>query len=258
MSLLRLIARLDVKGPNVVKGIRMEGLRVMGKPADLARKYAQDSVELLYIDTVASLYGRNQLTGLLEETVHDVFVPVCVGGGIQSTADVLRLLRAGADKVAINTAAIKRPSLIEEIADRAGSQALVVSIQAKSVGRGWEAYTDNGRERTGKDAVAWAFEAVGLGAGEILLTSVDRDGTRKGFDLALIEALKEIPVPVIACGGMGSVEDAREVLDAGADAVACASVLHYGQLTIKEIQDGLSAEKQLHTEARSETRRKAA
>lgn len=250
MSLLRLIAKLEIKGNNVVKPVRFEGLRVMGKPAELAAKYAQNADELLYIDTVASLYGRNQLEPLLEETVQDVFVPICVGGGVQSIADVRRLLRAGADKIAINTAAIKRPQLIKEITDRVGSQAIVVSIEAKRREGGWEAYTDNGRERTGKDAVRWAFEAVELGAGEILLTSVDSDGTRKGFDLELIKQIApQVPIPVTVCGGMGSIEDARLALNAGGHAIACASVLHYGKLTMKDIQDGLAPERQLRHKA---------
>ena len=241
MSLLRLIARLDLKGGNVVKGVQMEGLRVIGKPADLARCYAAEADELLYIDTVASLYGRNQLTALLEETCEDVFIPVTVAGGIASREDVKRLLNAGADKVAINTAAIKTPGLIADCAGFYGSQAVVVSIEAKRVNGGWEAYTENGRQRTGKDAVAWAREAVRLGAGELLLTSVDRDGTRRGFDLALIEAVgRDCPVPLTVCGGMGGRADARSALAAGADALAFASVLHYGKMTIQEVREGLT------------------
>lgn len=245
MSLLRLIARLDIKGPNVVKGIQMEGLRVMGKPADLARKYAEDADELIYIDTVASLYGRNQLAPLLEETTRDVFIPVTVGGGIKSRGDVQRLLNAGADSVAINTAAIKNPGLIDELAWSYGSQCIVVSIEAKKTASGWEAYTDNGRERTGRDAVAWACEAVERGAGGLLITSIDRDGTMKGFDVPLTAAIKKmVRVPVTACGGMGSVDHLYEVLTAGgADAAAMASVLHYGKLTIREMGDGLAARK---------------
>lgn len=245
MSLLRLIARLDIKGPNVVKGVRMEGLRVMGKPADLARKYAEDADELIYIDTVASLYGRNQLASLLDDTTREVFVPVTVGGGIKSLDDVRRLLVAGADKAAINTAAIGRPDLINEIAQVCGSQALCISIEAKRVRAGaWEAYTDNGRERTGRDAVAWAREAVERGAGELLITSVDQDGTMKGFDVPLVEEIaKHVRVPVIACGGMGTVDHLHEVLEAGATAAAMGSVLHYGKLTIKEMGNGLAERK---------------
>lgn len=240
MSLLRIIARLDIKGPNVVKGIQMEGLRVVGKPEALASKYAQTMDELLYIDTVATLYGRNQLHGLLESTCEEVFIPITVGGGIKDVASVKAILRAGADKVAINTAAIQRPRLIPEVVDACGSQALVVSIEAKKTSGGWEAYTDNGRERTGRDAVKWAFEAVRLGAGEILLTSVDRDGTCKGMDVDLIRAVApNVPVPVTACGGCGSVEHFRQALEAGrADAVAVGAALHRGLLDGPQMRQG--------------------
>ena len=241
MSLLRLIARLDIKGTNVIKGVSFEGLRVVGKPADLARKYAQDADEILFIDTVASLYGRNHLESLIEETCAEVFIPITVGGGIRGRADAKRLFDAGADKIAINTAAISRPSCVRDISGYYGSQALAVSIEAKRVNGGWEAYTENGRERTGKDAVQWAREAVRLGAGEILLTSVDQDGTRRGFDLALIEAVgRDCPVPLTVCGGMGNVQDARSALKAGADALAFGSVLHYGKMTIQEVREGLT------------------
>jgi len=255
LSLLRLVARLDVKGPNVVKGVQMEGLRVVGNPAELARRYAEDADELLYIDTVASLYGRNQLCELLEKTCEEVFIPITVGGGIKTRADVKRLLDSGADKVAINTAALSNPQLIRECADYYGSQAIVVSVDAKRMERGtWEAFTDCGRERTGKEATAWAREAVALGAGEILLTSIDMDGTRRGCDLELIRALRDIPVPLTYGGGIGSTSDATAARAAGADALAIASALHYGKLTIKELRNGLAASK-LQAEGRSEGRR---
>lgn len=240
MSLLRLIARLDIKGPNVVKGINLEGLRVVGRPEDLAKKYAEQGAdELLYIDCVASLYGRNQLADLLDRTTRDVFIPVTVGGGIKSREDVQRLLGAGADKVAINTAAIKAPSLIRELADSYGSQAIVCSVEAKRRKDGWEAYTDNGREKTGRDAVEWAQEAVDLGAGEILLTSIDQEGTQRGFDLDLVALIApNVPVPVTACGGMGNLHHLSEVIDrAKADAVAMASVLHYNKTNFQEMHE---------------------
>ena len=262
MLLPRLIARLDIKGPSVVKGIHMEGLRVVGKPREMAAQYAEDACELLYIDTVASLYGRNQLKTLLEYTSENTFVPITVGGGIRSVEDVRDLLRAGADKCAINTAAIKNPQLIEAVAATCGSQAIVVSIEAKRTAAGWEALTDNGRERTGQDAVAWACTAVQLGAGEILLTSVDQEGTRRGFDLGLIRAVAAAcpTVPLVASGGMGCVEHAVAALHAGADAVAMASVLHYGKLTIQEVSDGIFAQSHIRAgrksgEGRSEGRR---
>lgn len=248
MSLLRLIARLDIKGPSVVKGVQFEGLRVVGKPAQLAKQYAEAGAdELLYIDTVATLYGRNQLAGLLEKTTDDVFVPITVGGGIKSSGDVRLLFNAGADKVAINTAAIRTPGLVSEIASSYGSQAIVVSIEAKRTPTGWEAYTDNGRERTGKDAVAWAEEAVRLGAGEILITSIDQDGTRKGFDLPLISALRGLPVPVTASGGMGCLAHIKQALNAGADAVAMASALHYGKVSFKEMHEMFHVKQSTHS-----------
>ena len=255
MSLLRLIARLDIKGSNVVKGVQMEGLRVVGNPAELARRYAEDADELLYIDTVASLYGRNQLCELLARTCDDVFIPITVGGGVKSRADVKRLLDAGADKVAINTAAIRNPALIRECSDYYGSQAIVVSVDAKRVERGaWEAFTDCGRERSGKDAIAWAREAVRLGAGGILLTSIDQDGGRRGCDLALVESLRGLPVPLTYCGGVGSIGDVAAALGSGADAVAMGAALHYGAFTIGELRNGL-AQSKFPRQGRSEGRR---
>lgn len=244
MSLLRIIARLDVKGQNVVKGVQMEGLRVIGQPEELAKRYAAEGAdELLYMDTVASLYGRNQLASLLSRTVEDVFIPITVGGGIKSRADVKRLLDSGADKVAINTAALRDPSLINECADYYGSQAIVISIEAKRKPMGgWECYGDHGREKSGRDVLLWAREAVSCGAGEILLTSVDRDGTRKGFDLDLIRSVGRLGVPLSVCGGMGKMDHALEALGAGASAVVTASALHYGLVTFKEMHDVLRRE----------------
>ncbi len=245
MSLLRLIARLDIKGPNVVKGINFEGLRVIGKPQELAFKYAEEGAdELLYIDTVATLYGRNQLEALLEETCEEVFIPITVAGGISSCGAARAILRAGADKVAINTAAIKRPDLITQISDQVGAQAVCVSIEAKRTQTGWEAYTDNGREKTGKDAIRWAHEAVELGAGEILITSIDQDGTLKGPDLDLIPHLKDLPVPITYCGGIGTTQDAAKALQAGADALAMGTALHYKKLAIGSLREQLFHMKQ--------------
>jgi cyclase len=238
VSLLRLIARLDIKGANVVKGVQFEGLRVVGKPEEMAQRYAESGAdEILYIDTVASLYGRNQLEALLEKTVESVFVPITVGGGIASIQDARRLFNAGADKIAINTAALKRPALINELAGHFGSQAVVVSIEAKRVNGGWECYTDNGRNRGASDIREWVTDVVGRGAGEILLTSVDRDGTRRGFDTELVAAIApHVPVPVTASGGCGSLEHLKAVLQAGADAVAVGSALHYGKVTFEEMR----------------------
>jgi len=187
---------------------------------------------------VASLYGRNQLTALLEETTNDTFIPITVGGGIKSRADAKRLFDAGADKIALNTAAILRPESIRDISGYYGSQAVTVSIEAKRVNGGWEAYTENGRQRTGKDAVAWAFEAVRLGAGELLITSVDREGTRKGCDLDLIRAIApNVPVPVIAHGGIATPEDVQAVAALGACA-ALSSALHTGAQTVGGLRRG--------------------
>ena len=238
---VRLIARLDIKGPNLIKGIHLEGLRVVGDPQQFARRYyEQGADELIYIDIVASLYQRNSLTDIVSRTARDVFIPMTVGGGLRSVDDVRDMLRAGADKVAINTAAVRRPELITEVSRRFGSQCMVLGIEAKKRpgGNGWEAFTDNGREHTGLDVVEWAKRATELGAGEILLTSVDQEGTRKGFDVALVKAVVEATnIPVIASGGMGSLEHLAEVCQrGGADAVAMADVLHYNRLDIPGIR----------------------
>lgn len=240
MANIRLIARLDIKGPNLIKGIHLEGLRVIGDPQEFARKYYEEGAdELLYMDTVASLYGRNNLTEIVSRAARNVFVPMTVGGGVRSVEDVKTLLRAGADKVAINTAATKRPELITEVANRFGSQCMVLSIEAKRVGpQKWEVYTDNGRERTGMDVREWAIRGVELGAGEILLTSVDQEGTAKGFDLELIRTVaRAVPVPLIASGGMGTPQHLVQAVEAGADAVAMAHVLHYKKYSMAEIRD---------------------
>jgi imidazole glycerol-phosphate synthase subunit HisF len=240
MNPVRLIARLDIKGENLIKGIQMEGLRIIGNPQEYATAYYNDGVdELIYMDTVASLYGRNNLSSIVEYTSANIFVPLTVGGGIRSLADVERMLRVGADKVAINTAAISNPKLISEVAKNFGAQCMVLSIEAKSQGaRNWEVYSDNGRERSGKEVVAWAKQAVDLGAGEILLTSVDREGTKRGFDIALVKAVTDaVSVPVIASGGMGNSGHLIEVVQqAKASAVAMADILHYRRATLKDIR----------------------
>ena len=204
---IRLIARLDVKDTNLVKGIQLEGLRKLGDPNLFAREYYEQGIdELLYIDIVASLYNRNNLSDIVRKTVDDVYIPVCVGGGLRSVEDVRHILSMGADKVAINTAAIKRPELITEVANAFGSQCMVLSIQAKRnrtwPGK-WEAYYDNGRAHSGYDVVEWAKRGVALGAGEILLMSVDNEGLQRGMDLELIRAVTEaVDVPVICGGGV--------------------------------------------------------
>jgi imidazole glycerol-phosphate synthase subunit HisF len=240
MSPVRLIARMDIKGPNLIKGIHLEGLRVIGNPQEYATEYYRQGVdELIFMDTVASLYGRNNLSDIVEYTSAHIFVPLTVGGGIRSLGDMERMLHAGADKVALNTAAIANPALIEEGARAFGSQCMVIGIEAKrQPGGGWECYTDNGRERTGREVVDWAKEAVARGAGEILLTSVDQEGTRKGFDVALVRVVTDaVRVPVIASGGMGAVAHLAEaVTQGGADAVAMADILHYKRKDLPEIR----------------------
>lgn len=246
MRNVRIIARLDIKGPNLIKGIHLEGLRVIGSPGEHAlRYYLQGIDELIYMDCVASLYGRNHLGSIVSAAAKDIFVPMTVGGGIRSVEDATQILRAGADKVAINTAAVSNPQLVTEIARRFGSQCMVLSVEAKQVGHErWEVYTDNGRERTGLDVVEWVKRGVALGAGEVLLTSVDREGTRKGFDISLVRAVAaEVSVPLIASGGMGKPEDLVGVVrEGGADAVAMADILHYKRSEVGTIRAVAMAE----------------
>ena len=236
----RLIARLDIKGPNLIKGVHLEGLKVIGSPNEHAvRYYLQGADELIYMDCVASLYGRNHLGDIVRAAAKDIFIPMTVGGGIRSVDDATLVLRAGADKVAVNTAAVANPQVISDIAKRFGSQCMVLSIEAKQVAADrWEVFTDNGREYTGLDVVEWAKKGVALGAGEILLTSIDREGTRKGFDIPLIKAVTHaVPVPVIASGGMGEPGDVVGVVqEGGADAVAMADILHYKRAEIGDIR----------------------
>ncbi|MGH7528079.1 MAG: imidazole glycerol phosphate synthase subunit HisF [Gemmatimonadales bacterium] len=226
----RIIPRLDIKGPNLVKGIHLEGLRVLGKPEFFARKYYEEGAdELLFVDVVASLYGRNSLLEIIRSTADEIFVPLAVGGGLRSLDDIRAVLRVGADKVSLNTAAVRRPELVREAARRFGSSTIMVSIEAIRRPDGiYEAYTDNGREKTGLEVVAWAQRAAELGAGELLVTSIDREGTGRGYDVELTRRVAEsVPVPVIACGGAGSVRHVAEVLAGGAAAASLASVLHY-------------------------------
>ena len=245
MTHIRLIARLDIKGENLIKGIHLEGLRVMGDPQEFARRYYENGIdEIIYMDTVASLYGRNNLTEIVSRTAENVFVPITVGGGIRSPDDVRTILRHGADKVAINTAAIKRPELISEVARHFGSQCMVLGIEASRREAGkWLCYTDNGREVTELDVIDWAKRGVELGAGEILLTSVDQEGTCEGYDVELIKAVMEcVPVPVIASGGMGAVDHlVSAVHDGGVRACAMAHVLHYDELSLADIRDSAAA-----------------
>lgn len=229
---VRIIPRLDIKGPNLVKGIHFEGLRVLGKPEDFARYYYENEAdELLCMDVVASLYGRNSLLEIIERASKEIFIPLTVGGGLRSIDDIRKVLRAGADKVSINTAAIRRPELIREASRAFGSSTIVVSIEAIRKPNGdYEAYIDYGRERTGVNVFEWAIRAVELGAGELMVTSINNEGTGTGFDVDLTRRIAtSVPVPVIASGGAGDIRHIHEVIVEGrADAVSMASALHYG------------------------------
>jgi imidazole glycerol-phosphate synthase subunit HisF len=245
-SVIRLIPRLDIKGPNLVKGIHLEGLRVLGKPERFARYYyEQGADELIYVDVVASLYGRNSLLQIIERTSKEIFIPMTVGGGIRTIEDIRTVLKAGADKVALNTAAIQHPELVREASKRFGSSTIVVSIEAKKQPDGsYEAYTDNGRVRTGVDVFEWAKRAEALGAGEILLTSIDQEGTGSGLDLELTKKVSpSVSIPVIACGGAGKIQDIYDVINEGkADAVSVAALLHYNYIREHYTDDDYSTE----------------
>lgn len=246
MKKIRVIARLDVKGPNVVKGIQFECLRVMGKPKDLAENYyLQGADELIYLDIVANLYRRQNLVHIIDQTSDNIFIPFTVGGGVRSLEDIRIFLEAGADKVAVNTAATKDPELIREAAKMFGSQCIVSSIEAKRQGRNkWEAYVDNGRQSTGLDVIEWAKRVEELGAGEILLTSVDMEGTETGFDLELVKKVTSVvSIPVIASGGAGSINDFVQCFrHSNPDAIAVASLLHYNKCDVGEIKEALCKE----------------
>jgi cyclase len=243
---VRIIPRLDIKGPNLVKGIHLEGLRVVGKPWRFARYYYDNNAdELLYMDVVASLYGRNSLLDIIERTSREIFIPLTVGGGLRTIDDIRAVLRAGADKVSLNTAAIQRPELITKASKKFGSSTIVISIEAKKQSDGtYEAYTDNGRVKTGVNVWEWAVRVGELGAGEILLTSIDREGTGKGFDLELTRKVAQlVSIPVIACGGAGRISDIYDVITQGkADAVSIASILHYNYIHQHYANDDYSSE----------------
>jgi len=243
----RIIARLDIKGPDVVKGFQLEGVKKVGLPDILARKYYSENIdEIVYIDSVASLYGRNNIFSVVEKAANELFIPLTVGGGIRTLKDFSKALSSGADKVAVNTAACHNPDLVENAAKTFGSQCVVCSVQAMKQGDGrkWEALTDNARERTGKNVVDWVKQLESLGAGEILLTSVKNEGCRNGFDIELYKEVNDkVKIPVIAHGGAGNFEHIIKLLkEINIDAVALASVLHYNILQIQEIKEVLSSE----------------
>lgn len=236
----RLIVCLDVRDGRVAKGVRFESLRDVGDPVTLAARYEREGAdEIVFLDIAATHEGRATMLDVVRRTAEQVFIPLTVGGGIDSVADVAGALRAGADKVSINSAAVARPELITEAAHRFGSQCVVASIDARRTGASWEVFTRGDRQRTGRDAIAWAIECAERGAGEILLTSVDRDGTRDGYDCDLTRAIsRSVSVPVVASGGAGSAEHVRDVLrDAGADAALVAGILHDAITSIGAIKE---------------------
>ena len=245
----RLIPCLDVDSGRVVKGTRFADLRDAGDPVELAGRYDREGAdELVFLDITATLEGRDSTYDVVRRTAEQVFIPLTVGGGVRSEDDVRALLRTGADKVAVNSAAVRDPSLLERCGERFGAQCMVVAIDAKRRrdDRGWEVFVDAGRTGTGRDAVGWAVEATAhRGAGEILLTSMDRDGTGEGFDLELLEVVaRETNVPLVASGGAGTVEHFAEALEPGrADAVLAASRFHFEELTIHEVKDYLAAQR---------------
>lgn len=240
----RIIPRLDIKAPNVIKSVHLEGLRVVGSPQEMARRYyEQGADEIIFMDVVASLYNRNHLLPVVRDAARDIFIPMTVGGGIRTLADITAILRSGADKVAINTAATERPEFLREAAEAFGSQCIVLSVDA--IRRGpdfWEVMTCNGREKTGRNALDWVTQAEALGVGEILLTSIDQEGTQAGFDLDLVAAIRRrVRVPVIAGGGAGNAGHVTSLLtNSGADAVCCAALFHYGLCPLPELKASLA------------------
>ena len=246
---LRIIPKIDIKGPNLVKGMHLEGLRVLGKPEQFARHYyLQGADELIFQDVVASLYGRNSLEEIISKTAKEIFIPLTVGGGIRSLEDISAVLRAGADKVSLNSSAVRNPDLISKSSREFGNQCIVIAIDAKrKVNKTdeWEVYVKGGRENNGIDVLSWAKKVEELGAGEILLTSMDGDGTQNGYDLHLTESVTNIvDIPVIASGGAGCLEDIYDVFNEGrASAALLASLLHDKKLSLSEIKNFLLEKK---------------
>ena len=235
----RIVPCLDVAGGRVVKGVNFEGLRDVGDPVERAAIYEQQGAdEIVFLDITASVEGRDTLVDLVSRTSESVFIPFTVGGGVRTIGDMQRVLAAGADKVGINTRAVDDPDLVTRGAEAFGSQCIVVAIDAKRTDGSWEVYTHGGRTPTGLDALQWAHQVVERGAGELLVTSIDADGTRAGYDIALLRALAEwAPVPIVASGGAGSLDDFRGALqEGGADAALAASVFHYGTYTVGDVK----------------------
>lgn len=238
----RVIARLDIKPPNLVKGIHLEGVRKLGSPAEFAKRYYEEGAdEIFYQDIVASLYGRNSIVDLVRSAAENLFVPLTVGGGIRQIDDIQTMLRHGADKVSLNTMAIKHPELIKKAANRYGSQCVVVALEVMPNRAGsWEPLIESGRQHTGLDATEWALKAVEFGAGELLVTSIQNEGTKKGFDFSFAEQIqKQLKVPIILHGGAGCADDIVEVAKRGFAGAVISSVLHYGVATIEDIKESL-------------------
>ena len=236
----RIIPCLDVTNGRVVKGVNFIGLRDAGDPIEISRRYDdQGADELTFLDITASSDDLDLILHIIEEVAAQVFIPLTFGGGVRKVEDVRRLLNAGADKVSINTSAVQNPELVREAADRYGSQCIVVAIDAKRAENGWQVFTHGGRNATGLDVIEWAKKMQALGAGEILLTSMDRDGTRNGFDLALIRSVSDtVEVPVIASGGVGNLQHLVDgIVDGHADAVLAASIFHYGEYTVRQAKE---------------------
>jgi cyclase len=243
MNKVRVIARIDVKNEFAIKGIHLEGLRKVGNPNLMALDYYSNGIdEIVFMDAVAAYYDRNSLSELIQKSCADVFIPITVGGGIRTIDDIKNALKSGADKVAINTKAVQDPDFISQSSKIFGSQCIVSSIEAKVIGEGkWEVYVDNGREPTGKDVVEWAKHVENLGAGELMLTSIDKEGTKKGFDISLCQSVvSSVSIPVIASGGMGKSDDLVDLIKkVKVDAFAIASVFHYKMESIQEVKNTL-------------------
>lgn len=243
MNKKRIIARIDVKNEYAIKGIHLEGLRKVGNPNEMAKKYYNEGIdEIIFMDAVAAYYDRNSLTEIINKACENIFVPITVGGGIRKIKDIQIALNAGADKIAINTQAVKDPNFLTRASEIFGSQCIVSSIDAKkNSDNKWEVYVDNGREQTGIDVIEWAKKVETLGAGEIMLTSIDKEGTKRGFDLELYNIIsKVITIPIICCGGAGKKEHIADILsNSELDAVALSSILHYNIESIKDLKEFL-------------------
>ncbi len=242
MAKIRIIARIDVKNEYVIKGIHLEGLRKVGFPNEMALKYYNEGIdEIIFMDAVASLYNRNNIFHIIEKACKEVFIPITIGGGIRKISDIEYALKSGADKIAINTQAIKEPELIKTASRIYGSQCIIGSIEAKRVNGGWEAYIDNGREPTGVNAVEWAEKLQDLGAGELMITSIDQEGTKRGFDIDLINAIMKVTnIPIISSGGAGEIKHATDLLTkTNCMAFALASTLHYDLIDLPEMKQSL-------------------